>query len=47
LQSEAAAEAVVPPNPVAIYNTAIKGSGLDNTLILLIVFAVFFYKLRK
>jgi|SaaInlStandDraft_6_1057023.scaffolds.fasta_scaffold03271_2 hypothetical protein len=37
----------VPPNPVAIYNAAIKGSGLDNTLILLIVFAVFFYKLRK
>ena len=45
LQSEA--EVVVPPKAVAIYNTAIKGSGLDNTLILLIVFAVFFYKLRK
>ena len=36
-----------PSDAVANYTAAIKGSGLDNTLILLIVLAVFFYKLRK
>jgi len=47
LPSDEEPSSATPSDVVANYTAAIKGSGLDNTLILLIVLAVFFYKLRK